>query len=342
MQENIAKQEVLKAGTALVALGLVARTWGNISCRIDDDHFAITPSGISYDRLTEDTIVVVDIHKCNYKGDIKPSSEKRIHAMAYSMNPNTNFVIHTHQVYASSASVTGFLSLAPTEEEAKILGGNISKAKYGLPGTKKLKSNVVKALQQESAAVLMENHGALLVGKDRETAFKRASVLEDVCKRGSIDFDPSEDLSQSSSRFDANIPPDHKSFYENYPRFNNIITLKNHIITEVMNNTTTLVPMLDDFAQMVGIDMKVCSNVSDAISVIKKRNAVFLRNMGAVCCAESQSDCKALLTLVNKNSLTYLNALKNGNAKGLSRFDSKRMRFIYTKQYSKRNKANPQ
>ena len=340
MQENIGKQEVLKAGIALVDLGLVTRTWGNISCRIDDKRFAVTPSGIGYDRLTEDSIVVVDIDTCKYEGEIKPSSEKGIHAIAYSLNPETNFVIHTHQTYASVASVTGFSSLAPTDEELSILGGKISKAEYGRPGTGKLKRHVEKALKQGSSAVLMENHGAVLIGCDRETAFKRAAVLEDVCRRTSIDVDMSDELLSASSRLDDDIPLDHKPFYKNYPQFNNIMTLKNRAVTEVMNNTDVLSPMLDDFAQMVGIDMKVCTNVSDAINAIKKRNAVFLKNIGAICCSGSESDCKALLTLINKNSLAYLNAEKNRNSKSLSRFDSKLMRLIYTKSYSKKNKSD--
>ena len=75
-----AKQLVIKAGIEVVEYGLIARTWGNISCRVDDKRFVITPSGRPYETLTPDEIVVVNIDDCSYEGDIKPSSEKGIHA----------------------------------------------------------------------------------------------------------------------------------------------------------------------------------------------------------------------------------------------------------------------
>ena len=75
-----AKQDVIDAGKKLVEYGLIARTWGNVSCRISETQFVITPSGKPYDGLTPDDIVVVNIDDYSYEGDIKPSSEKGIHA----------------------------------------------------------------------------------------------------------------------------------------------------------------------------------------------------------------------------------------------------------------------
>ena len=102
-----AKQLVIKAGIEVVEYGLIARTWGNISCRVDDKRFVITPSGRPYETLTPDEIVVVNIDDCSYEGDIKPSSEKGIHAEAYRLRPEVNFVIHTHQMQASVISALG-------------------------------------------------------------------------------------------------------------------------------------------------------------------------------------------------------------------------------------------
>ena len=75
-----AKELVIKAGKELVASGLIARTWGNISCRISDTQFVITPSGRAYETLTPEEIVLVNIEDLEYDGEIKPSSEKGIHA----------------------------------------------------------------------------------------------------------------------------------------------------------------------------------------------------------------------------------------------------------------------
>lgn len=337
MEVQEAKSEVLRAGSELVEKGLVARTWGNISCRIDEKRFAITPSGIGYERLTPETIVVVDIESTEHEGDVKPSSEKRIHATVYALNPNSNFVIHTHQTYASAISVSGFEKLNPTEEEMEILGGKIGKAAYGLPGTKKLKDNVKAEVSKGNNAVLLENHGAVLVGADRESAFKRSVTLEDVCKRAAINIELSDQSKAvSSSRNDIDISDLHKGFYKAYEEFDNIIQLNSPLIEAIMNDTSKLEPMLDDFAQMIGPDAKICNSQAEAIKAIKKRNCVFLKGAGAICCAKSEDDCHALLTLVDKNGLAYLNAKENGDVEAISWLDRKLMRYIYTKKYSKK------
>ncbi|NLA72225.1 MAG: class II aldolase/adducin family protein, partial [Clostridiales bacterium] len=90
-----AKELVIEAGKKLVETGLIARTWGNVSCRINDKQFVITPSGRPYETLTPDEIVLVNIDGLSYEGDIKPSSEKGVHAACYSHRKDVNFVIHT-------------------------------------------------------------------------------------------------------------------------------------------------------------------------------------------------------------------------------------------------------
>ena len=109
MEYNLtqAKEEVIRAGRELLESGLIARTWGNISARISDSRFVITPSGLSYDSLTPDDIVEVDIEDCAWEGDVKPSSEKGVHAAAYRQRPDVHFVLHTHQDYATALSVLG-------------------------------------------------------------------------------------------------------------------------------------------------------------------------------------------------------------------------------------------
>ena len=99
-----AKNLVIEAGKKLVKTGLIARTWGNVSCRVSPTQFVITPSGRAYETLTPDEIVLVNIADCSYEGNIKPSSEKGIHASVYEMRPEMDFVIHTHQPYASAAA----------------------------------------------------------------------------------------------------------------------------------------------------------------------------------------------------------------------------------------------
>ncbi|MEL7657975.1 MAG: class II aldolase/adducin family protein, partial [Bacillota bacterium] len=104
MERIEAKNLVIKAGLELMNSGLIARTWGNVSCRIDETTFAITPSGREYQTLTPDDIVEVKIEDLSHTGNIKPSSEKGIHAAVYQIHPEMNFVIHTHQENASAMS----------------------------------------------------------------------------------------------------------------------------------------------------------------------------------------------------------------------------------------------
>ncbi len=183
MTEREAKESVVKAGIRLVESGLIARTWGNVSCRLDKEHFAITPSGRDYLSLRPDDIVTVAISDCSYTGNVKPSGEKGVHAEVYSQFPDVNFVIHTHQEYASVVSTLGLDSIK-SDLELPLLGDEIICASYGLPGTKKLRKGVSEALKRSKGnAIIMKYHGAICFGKDANEAFIVALDLEKVCDR---------------------------------------------------------------------------------------------------------------------------------------------------------------
>ncbi len=179
-----AKQTVIKAGHELLKAGLIVRTWGNISCRINDRQFVITPSGMAYENLTPDDIVLVNIADLSYDGDVKPSSEKGIHASCYEMRPDVNFVIHTHQKNASVVSTLGLDINNIEGEDAEILGTDVPCASYGLPGQPKLRKGVIGALERSaSKAAIMKHHGAVCMGTSYEDAFAVAEALERVCEK---------------------------------------------------------------------------------------------------------------------------------------------------------------
>lgn len=181
MNVDTAKILVVKAGIKLVESGLIARTWGNVSCRIGDDSFVITPSGRDYLSLTTDEIVTVKMSDCSYTGNIKPSSEKGIHAEVYKLYQDANFIIHTHQENASVISACDLDSMK-VENSPAYLGNEVICASYALPGTKKLRRNVSNALTlSKGKAVIMKNHGALCFGKDYDETFLVASELEKAC-----------------------------------------------------------------------------------------------------------------------------------------------------------------
>ena len=200
-----AKETVVLAGKMLVESGLIARTWGNVSCRISESQFVITPSGRDYLSLTPEEIVPVNISDCSYSGNIKPSSEKGVHAEVYKLHPNVHFVIHTHQDQASAIGASALQSIKVSDKYPS-LHGEVLCAAYALPGTKKLRRNVAEALvRSKGNAVIMKNHGAVCFGANYDETFKTAHELEDACKdfiheqSKKISTSPSTDTAQIDS-----------------------------------------------------------------------------------------------------------------------------------------------
>ena len=175
------KQKVIDTGKRLLAEGLVARTWGNVSLRMDDTFMLITPSGIQYEDLSENDIVKVNYHTSEYEGDIEPSSEKELHCEIYRTMKEINAVIHTHQVNASTVATAGRTVPPILDDQAQILGPDVRLARYAPSSTKKIVRNTVKALKGRNAA-LMANHGAICTGPDLDEAVVACQVLEKACK----------------------------------------------------------------------------------------------------------------------------------------------------------------
>lgn len=391
-----AKKLVIEAGERLVETGLIARTWGNVSCRVDDKTFVITPSGKPYIGLTPDDIVEVAINTLEWGGNVKPSSEKGIHAEVYKEYPEANFVIHTHQKIASAVSAlsTGIEKVAG--EAASLIGDVIHLGGYGLPGTKKLKKGVTTALKlSPSKAVIMAHHGALCFGKDSEEAFQVASSLEKVCadyiidsaksklglksdnlddfcteiadkltksektveidksmlynstcnrESGEIVFtkaDGSEEVSMdlngaTSAIGDlANVMVAHKDIYLACPKFNNIIHNASSETVAVSRLGKTMKPLLDDFAQICGPTVKCAKSPEKAAKKIKGKNAVLIKDMGALCCGANEGDAQAVDMIMSKSALTLLTSKVFGKTKAINPVEAWIMRIVYTLKYSK-------
>lgn len=182
MTTEEARQTVVLAGRKLLESGLVTRTWGNVSCRISDTSFVITPSGRDYLSLKPEELVEVSLFDLSYSGNIRPSSETGVHAEVYRRHPEIKFVIHTHQDYASAASVLDLDSI-PVPGDYPALGSEVACAAYGSPGTRKLGRNVAEALARtKGKAVIMKNHGALCFGRSCDETFRTAQELEKACR----------------------------------------------------------------------------------------------------------------------------------------------------------------
>ena len=175
------KKLVCDSGKELLETGYVSGTWGNISFRIDDTMMAITPSGREYETMVDDDIVIVNYQDHTYEGDLKPSSEFKLHTEIYRTRKNINAVIHTHQMNASTVAAARRDVPPILDDMAQIIGPTVRCAEYALPNTKKIVRATVKALKGRYAA-LMANHGAVCVGRDMKEAFVVCQVLEKACK----------------------------------------------------------------------------------------------------------------------------------------------------------------
>ncbi len=172
------KQIVVDGGNKMVELGLTVGTWGNISIRdIETGLIYIKPSGMPYDEITTDDIVVMNSDMEIVEGHRKPSIEFALHISIMNTRDDVNAVIHTHPVYSSAFAVTGEEIPGISEDFVQIVGDKVINCEYSLPGTPELAKNVVDALGARNA-VLIPNHGAVCVGADVPSALKICHVVE--------------------------------------------------------------------------------------------------------------------------------------------------------------------
>lgn len=328
MDENALRALICDTGRELLKTGLVARTWGNVSCRVDNGRFLITPSGLDYMKTQPEDIVAVDLKTMKHVGARKPSSEKGIHAAAYELFPEVGFVIHTHQNAASALGLAGFADMEISASERESLGG-IALAEYGLPGTKKLKNAVKSAMQTGAHTVLMAHHGAVICGRDKDEALSRALLLEDICRRAI----------KTGNASAKRISPDKVSALLSDVRAEIPDAALGGGEFAVMwaNEGKTLRSQLDDMAQMIGANVKcVRPKAKRIIKALKRSDAVYVRRVGAFVRAAEDDDRDALILLTEKGAMAAVHTRALGVKAALSLPDAKLMRFVYEKKYSKK------
>ena len=351
--ETEARKLVIEAGLRLLENKLIARTWGNISARISKDEFIITPSGKAYDRLTPADLVKVRVADCSYKGNVKPSSEKGVHAAAYAQRSHIGFIIHTHQYYASVvAAECRNIRTAPC-------------AAYALPGTTKLKRFVAECVKNNpyENSFLMARHGTLILGSDMEEAFSRAEALEEKC-RGLVEARVNLNAAEADGEFDTSKI--------NIRALPFVKVVSDPYIMKCCEKGKLVGSYIDDFAQIVGPDMQVVerdewaaerallgySTNPSAKGFVSKmpmtgaldrmggqqpalnsaigRNAVLVKGVGAVCAGKTRSDAEAIAMIVSKNCAA---ACYTKYAKPLGGIDARLQRYIYLTKYSKQMEA---
>ncbi|MVU82387.1 L-ribulose-5-phosphate 4-epimerase [Nocardia sp. ET3-3] len=168
----------------LTRWNLVVWTAGNVSARVPGaDLLVIKPSGVSYDDLTPESMVVCDLDGNLVDGELSPSSDTAAHAYVYRHMPHVGGVAHTHSTYASAWAARGEPIPCVLTAMADEFGGEIPVGPFALIGGDEIGRGVVDTLNgQRSPAVLMRNHGVFTIGSDARAAVKAAVMCEDVAR----------------------------------------------------------------------------------------------------------------------------------------------------------------
>ena len=164
--------------------GLVAWTSGNLSARVPGEELMlIKPSGVGYDELTPESMVVCDLHGTRVEGDLAPSSDAATHGYVYRALPEVGAVAHTHSTYATAWAVHGEPIPCVLTAMADEFGGPIPCGPFALIGDEEIGQGVVETLAgSRSSAVLMRNHGVFTIGSGPREAIKAAVMCEDVAR----------------------------------------------------------------------------------------------------------------------------------------------------------------
>ena len=190
IQDAIARVrgDVARLHGELVRYGLVIWTGGNISGRVPGaDLFVIKPSGVDYDELTPENMILCDLDGTVIPGtpgsDRSPSSDTAAHAYVYRHMPEVGGVVHTHSTYAVAWAARAEPIPCVITAMADEFGGPIPVGRFAIIGDDSIGQGIVETLTgHRSRAVLMQNHGPFTIGKDARDAVKAAVMVEDVAR----------------------------------------------------------------------------------------------------------------------------------------------------------------
>ncbi len=374
MTEYEARTEVLRAGQRLVETGLIARTWGNVSCRADSESFVVTPSGRNYADLAPEDLVLCKISDSSHSGSIKPSIEKGLHALIYREKSDANFVIHTHQKWATAISASSLTDLNGSPVAA-----------YAHAGTGRLVEKIKTVLPRAAESLLMSRHGALCFGADADAAFAAAQRLEESSQRAIIvkytelsgdkkplslrqvlDYcaktgggEAASPLTAASrresdsflfcfngtevryTRLSGDMPEEarlHEEVYRLRPDITYIESTADDAVVSFSLKREPLFSMLDDTAQMMGVDVKNAGDASSSIAAAIKggKRAVLFAGRGGLSFAGTKDEAAAGRLILEKNAAAALCSELFGGARPISAFDCRLQHMNYLKKYSKR------
>ena len=161
---------------------LVTWTGGNVSARDPQTGYVvIKPSGVRYEDLLPEQMVILDLNGKHIEGKLKPSSDTASHLYIYRQRPDVFGIVHTHSPYATAFAALGKPIPVYLTAMADEFGGPIPCGGFALIGGEDVGKAVIEAIGN-SPAVLLKNHGVFTIGKNAEAAVKAAVMVEDVAR----------------------------------------------------------------------------------------------------------------------------------------------------------------
>lgn len=176
------KKLLIEYAKKMIKDELSVGTAGNLSIYDPDEKaMVITPSGIPYDNMNFDDLVVMDLNLNILEGKNKPSTESFLHALVYKNRDDIRSIVHTHSIYATSYSTLRKPLAALHYIMADLGGADIKCAEYETFGTEELAQAALKALEARKGC-LLANHGVLALGNDLKEAYSNARTIEYIAK----------------------------------------------------------------------------------------------------------------------------------------------------------------
>ena len=176
-------QEICIFGEKVHRQGFVAANDGNISVRINNDSFLITPTGVSKGDLKPEKLVLINGDR--FEGSLKPSSEYKMHRSIYRARKDVRAVLHVHSPYATAFAMIGKGMEEMLFPEVAVTLGKIPLVPYRTPSTQDF-ANIVGEYAAKTDALLLERHGVVTIGSDLWDAYYKLERVEHVFKILSI------------------------------------------------------------------------------------------------------------------------------------------------------------
>jgi len=205
---NRLRNEICHLNAELPRNNLVAWTSGNVSGRDPESGLVvIKPSGVPYDKLTAENMVVVNLDGKVVEGKLRPSSDTFAHVYIYRHRPDVNGVVHTHSTFATAWAAVGKPIPAVLTAICDEFGGQIPVGAYAKIGGDEIGQEILRSIGS-SPAILMKNHGVFTIGRTPEVAIKAAVMVEDVARTvfyalqlGQPDEIPPEEVARAHRRY---------------------------------------------------------------------------------------------------------------------------------------------